>query len=144
MPAHAPLLVLLIAVTLLACNRPTWDTPTDAYMSFARAIQKQDSRTAWTGLSEESRKALEERAQVISEATGGAVRAAPQPLFFGGGFETPPVRSVKLLSQDGMQARLAVVSEGGTEREVRMVREKEGWRLDVTDLLGDMGGSLEQ
>ena len=144
MSARVQLLFLLPAVALLACNRPKWDTPTDAYMSFARAIKKQDSRTAWSGLSTESKQALEARAKAISESTGGAVRPAPQPLFFGGGFEAPPVRSVKLLSQEGKEARLAVVSEGGAEKEVRMVREEEGWRLDVTDMLGEMGGSLEQ
>lgn len=144
MPVRVMLLISALAVASLACNRPKWDTPVDAYLSFVRAMQKGDSKTAWYGLSTESKQALEARAKEISEATGGAVRASPQPLFFGGGFEAPPVRSVQLVSQEGKAAKLSVVAEGGTEREIRMVQEQEGWRLDVTEMLGEMGGSREQ
>jgi hypothetical protein len=144
MLSRAVLVPTAVVLVLAGCNQPRWDTPEDAYLSFVTAMQKGDSRTAWMTLSAQSKQALEARARAVSEATSGAVKPNPQPFFFGGGFDTAPVKAVRRVSQEGNAARLSVVGEGGAEREVSMIKEPEGWRLDVTEMLGEMGATRDQ
>ena len=134
-----PLLFLTFVAALGGCNRPNWDTPQSAYQSIVRAIVKQDARTAWKGLSKQSQDALDARAKALSEAAGGALSEKGIGYFLGGGFTVPPLKTLEVLSQEGNEARLAVVGHDGARQEVRMVREENAWRLDVTPLLHEEG-----
>lgn len=127
-------LILLSALTW-GCNRPKWDTPVDAYLSYARALEKKDVKTAWTALSSQTRETLKERSAEVSRVSGGAVKDMPEALFFGGNFATEPVKEVSLVKQEGSVALVSVVPRQGSAREVRMVKEDGGWKLDVSEML---------
>lgn len=135
-PTHASFLIIALALTF-ACNRPNWADPVNAYLSFARAVQKSDVKTAWGALSAESQKLLTERSKEISTASGGSVAEEPAALFFALRPSAPPVKEVKLVKEEGNVAFLSVVPEQGPAQEVRMVREESGWKLDVSGLLRD-------
>ncbi len=137
-------LIFTFVAVLGGCNRPNWDTPVSAYQSIARAMVKQDGKTAWSGLSKESQALLDERAKTLSLAAGGALNDQGIGYFLGGGFTVPPLKSLELLSQEGNEARLAVVGRDGARQEVRMVREENAWRLDVTPLLADTGDARDE
>lgn len=127
-------LIAMVAV-LSGCNRPNWDTPVSAYLSYARALEKRDVKTAWGALSTETRKVLEARSAEVTKVSGGAVKDMPEALFFGGNFATEPVKEVSLVKQDGNVALLSVVPREGDPREVRMVNEGGAWKLDVSERL---------
>lgn len=129
----------LLAVTalLLACNRPSWSTPEVAYASIARAAQKGEQQVAWGGLSEASRKELERRSKSLAAASGGALQDDPRALFFGSAAPATPIEEIKPVRQDERVAILAVRTTGGASREVRMVKEEGGWKLDVSETLKD-------
>ncbi len=124
------LLSLAVLALALGCNRPRFDTPTAAYESFARAIQKGDYDVAWSALSSNTQKLLSERAKEISAASGGSVKDDPAALFFAEGARAPQVSEIKLVREEGDGAVLAVTAAGEATREVRMVKERGGWRID--------------
>ena len=124
--AFLPLAALALAA---GCNRPRFDTPTAAYESFARAIQKGDYEVAWSALSAGTQKTLSDRAREISAASGGSVKDDPAALFFAQGARAPLVSEIKLVREEGESAVLTVTAAGAT-REVRMVKERGGWRID--------------
>ncbi len=128
----ALVLLLALAVPATGCNRPDFTRPVEAYLSLARALQKRDAKTAWNAISTDTRKRLEERAREISSQSGGAIREEPAALFFGASYDIRPVKEVKLLSEEASVATLSVVPEEGPPREVRMVKEKDGWKLDAS------------
>jgi len=125
--AFLPLAALALAA---GCNRPRFDTPTAAYESFARAIQKGDYEVAWSALSAGTQKTLSDRAREISAASGGSVKDDPAALFFAQGARAPLVSEIKLVREEGDGAVLAVTAAGDATREVRMVKERGGWRID--------------
>ena len=133
------ILLLLTGALLPACSAPRHDTPVNAYRSFHAAAQAaaQDPRkaaAAFATLSEPTRKALEARASAASEASGGALRNEPAALLFANAKVAPGVPDVQLVREEGDAATVRVASSAGT-REVRMVRESAGWRVDLTDSL---------
>lgn len=126
-----------LGLSLVGCNRPTWSTPDRAYASVARAAQKGEYDTAWSGLSDASRKGLEERSKRLAAAAGGALEDDPRALFFASSPPPPPVGEIKVVRQEEAVALLAVAAEGAPPREVRMVKEAGGWKLDMSEALED-------
>jgi hypothetical protein len=131
----ALILAVALAICASGCRRQSFDTPVDAYLSIARALQKGEGKVAWNALSSRTQELLQARARALSEESGGAVREEPAALFFGASYDRAPVKEVRVVRQEGDMAVLAVVPEEGEVREVRMVREADGWKLDATDLL---------
>ena len=130
-----PLIVLALAVTLPAgCNRPRFDTPTDAYRSFHRHAQKGELAQAYEALSTPTREALAARAKAVAAASGGSVKNDPVALFFSNVSRPADVSEVTLASEQGDAATLSVLSSG-ERRTVRMVRESSGWRVDLSQAL---------
>ena len=130
-----PLLVLALAATLPAgCNRPRFDTPTDAYRSFHRHAQKEELAQAYEALSTPTREALAARAKAVAEASGGSVKDDPVALFFSNVSRPADVAEVTLASEQGDAATLSVLSSG-ERRTVRMVRESTGWKVDLSQAL---------
>ena len=119
----------LLAVTP-SCNRPSFDTPTEAYLSFTRALQKGDVSVAYGVLSSESREKLEQRAKEISNASGGAVPSNPTALLVNISQRAPSVTEVKVLKEEGKTAVLSIAA-GEKVQQVRMVREGAAWKLDL-------------
>jgi len=106
----------------------------DAYLSFSKAARKGDAKTAFNGLTDASRKAVEERARVASQAGGKATDAAAPAWFLSLGGRIEPVEKVELLSADAGTANVRVTTPSATE-EVTLRKETGGWKVDITQML---------
>lgn len=116
------------------CRPSQEESPVTAYNSFAEALRKGDLRTAYGYLSAETRQAIEQRTQAVSAASGGVVKGDPATWVFGGVGKAPPLTEVKLLSQDGGTATVRAAA-GSFARNITMVRERTGWKVDLTEWL---------
>jgi hypothetical protein len=128
------LLLLLALPSLAGCNRPSYETPVRAYQTFLRSVQRGDEKTAYATLSKPTQDALQARAQNVAQASAGAVKADPVAFFLSNIPPPTDVAEVTLASEDGDVARVSVVSSGVT-KQVQMVRETSGWKIDLTQSL---------
>jgi hypothetical protein len=119
-----------------ACNRPRWDTPVNAYLSFTRLMQKEDLKAAYQALSTPTRSVLSERSKALAKTAGGSLRDEPAYHLFTPGLRPPEVTSVEVVKQEENIAVLSVQS-GGQRQEVQMVKEADGWRVDLSNQLKD-------
>jgi hypothetical protein len=134
--ALATSVLTLLVLGLAGCNRPRFDNPVDAYVSFARAIQKGELQLAWEALSTETRAVFEQRAKAVSDASGGAVRADPIALVFSPA-PPAPMKHPRVSREEG-EGVVILEIEGEQPDEpalIRMVREPSGWKLDLRDSL---------
>ncbi|MBN1207173.1 MAG: hypothetical protein JXB05_19975 [Myxococcaceae bacterium] len=127
-----PILVLAL-LALGGCGR-RFDTPQNAYTSFHQLLQRGEFKKAYAALSQTTQEALAARAQALKEASGGTMKSEPYELLFAN--YTPPadVTEVTLVREEGDVATVRVLSSGQT-REVRLVREASGWKIDLSDSL---------
>ncbi|WP_434382720.1 hypothetical protein [Melittangium boletus] len=130
----ASLLLLLTVPTLAGCNRPSYETPVRAYQTFLRSVQRGDEKTAYATLSQASQDALLARAQAVAQASSGTVKADPLAFFLSNIPPPADVAEVTLAGESGDTAKVSVVSSGVT-RQVQMVREPSGWKIDLTQSL---------
>lgn len=122
--------VLSLFLVLSGCNVPRYDTPQSAYRSFHRLVQKGEAQKAYDVLSQATRERLAARAQRVSEASQGAVARDPVALFFASTPTPPELKEVGLLRESGDVAVLRVITPQETS-EVQMVREPQGWRVNL-------------
>lgn len=125
---------LLAVATLGGCNRPSYDTPVSAYQTFLRAMQRGDEKTAFEALSEPTREALKARAQTAASASSGTVKADPAAFFFANAVAPTDVTEVNLAGETDGTAQVNVVFSS-EKKQVRMVREMSGWKIDLTQSL---------
>lgn len=129
---------VLLAVTFLAaalsarCGNS--GDPVQAYLDFQSALRKGEAQAAWAGLSSDTRAALEKRSHEVSEASGGAIKDDPQALFFGAASRSQDVTEVKLIDRQGERATLSARA-GDRAQVVKLVKEADGWKVDLTDSL---------
>ena len=128
------LLWLLAVVTLGGCNRPSYETPVRAYQTFLRAVQRGDDKTAYAALSQATQEALKAKAQTVASASSGTVKADPAAFFFANAVATADVTEVNLVGETGDTAQVNVVFSS-EKKQVRMVREPSGWKIDLTQSL---------
>jgi hypothetical protein len=127
--------LLLLAVPPLAgCNRPSYETPVRAYQTFLRAVQRGDEKTAYSALSQPTQEALKAKAAAAASASAGTVKADPVAFFFANVAPPPDVTEVTLAGETGDTAQVNVVFSS-VKRQVRMVREMSGWKIDLTQSL---------
>ena len=126
-----PLLVLAL-LALGGCKRA--DTPVNAYTTFHEQLKKGDYKKAYGALSQATRDALTARTQALKETSGGTVKAEPYELLFTNSAPPSDVTEVTLVGQEGDVATVRVLSSGQA-REVRLVREPSGWKIDLSDSL---------
>ena len=132
--------VCLIGLSILGCNRPNWDTPENAYRSFARAVEKNELKVAYGTLSTATRNELAARAKDIAAAAGGSVKDDPAALFFASNARLPAPTRIEVVRTVGEQATLAVyTSDKEPPQTVEMVKEPEGWRLHLLRAPPDAG-----
>jgi hypothetical protein len=125
-------LPLLALLALAGCHRS--DSPEKAYTAFHEHVKKQQFKQAYEALSQASRDAMAARTRAVQEASGGTLKAEPQELLFANSVPPTDVPEVTLVSQEGDVATVRVVSSGQT-REVRLVREASGWKIDLSESL---------
>ena len=132
----AALILLLLAGALLpACNKKNYATPVEAYLTFHEDARRSSPAT-FQALSTPTRQVLEARAKETAQASGGLLPENPAALLFMNAAVIPSVTrdQVQLVRADELQALLRVGGANGP-REVRMIKEPAGWRVDLTDSL---------
>lgn len=105
-----------------------------AYSALATSVDKGEYPKAYEALSSPTRQILEARARKLHADSDGGVRDDPASLFVSANGPTPAPDDVRLVSSDDRRAVLRVRSPRG-EREVVMVKEESGWKLDLTEAL---------
>jgi Domain of unknown function (DUF4878) len=127
----------LIAVVVLVstgCQRQRWDTPVEAFRAFQLSLKKGDAKSAWDGLSRDSRGRIEARLKAVAAASGGVVPEEAAAMALATGLRGDPIAEVTLKESSGDTA-VVVVKVKDVEREQKMVREDGKWRLDLLALL---------
>jgi hypothetical protein len=122
-------------MSVVACDKPRGNSPVNAYTSFSKASQRGDYKTAYAALSQLTQKRLATKAKEISLASGGAIKDDPAALAFSGTTRPEPLTEVKVVREDGDRCVLAATA-GGNTQPVTMVREQEGWKVDLTEKMG--------
>ena len=127
-----PLLVLAL-LALGGCGKTQFATPKDAYTSFHEHVKRGEYKLAYAALSQGTREALTARAQALKEASGGKMDAEPYELLF---MKSAPPSDVTdiVVREEGDVATVRMLSSG-QPREVRLVREASGWKVDLLDSL---------
>ena len=125
-------LVFLVAF-LAGCRREPANSPEGAYRGFIEALQKGNTRKAWSSLSASTRHKVEERSRAIAEASKGVVRDEPELLLFQG-TRPGPLGEVTQVKADETTALLQVASASGP-REVKLVKDSGKWLIDLSDTL---------
>jgi hypothetical protein len=128
-----PLLVLAL-LALGGCKKAQFDTPQNAYTSFHDMVQRQAFKEAYAALSQKTRDALTARAKALKETSGGKADAEPHELLFMNSAPPADVTEITVVREEGDEATVRVLSSGQA-REVRMVREASGWKVDLSDSL---------
>jgi len=130
-----------VAVPLAVCWISTVDcrpvqegNPVAAYNAFVETLKKGDLNGAYRQLSTPTRQAVEKRASAIAVASGGLLKPEPASLIFGGGGRAQQLTELTLLNQDGGSATVRA-SAGSFARNIPMVRESSGWKVDLTQWL---------
>jgi hypothetical protein len=129
-----PALLVLALLALGGCGKSGFDTPQNAYTSFHAQVQRGEFKKAYGALSQATRDLLTARAQAMKEASGGNVKAEPYELLFMNSAPPSDVTEITLVREEGGVATVRVVSSGQA-REVRLVREPSGWKVDLSDSL---------
>ncbi|HEU4385381.1 MAG TPA: hypothetical protein VFR85_17985 [Anaeromyxobacteraceae bacterium] len=122
--------LLALALALAACARDPG--PEAAYRSLAKAVAERDADKAWSLLSQASQKRLDALAREAAARAPGVVAPSGRQLLLGDASLTArPLSRVEVASQDGDRAVLRVEEEGRPPRQVTMVREARGWRVEL-------------
>jgi hypothetical protein len=121
-------LAILLAVP--ACQR---DLPPDAaYRALVRAMAERDEEAAWDLLSDATRKRLTERAAVAAAAAPGVVSAGARAMLAGDApLAVLPPTSIAVVQAGPEKAVLRVDAPGSGPRDVVLLRERGGWRVDL-------------
>jgi hypothetical protein len=132
-PYAMPLLVLAL-LALGGCGKNQFTTPQNAYTSFHEHVKRGEYKKAYAALSQGTRDALTARAKTLKESTGGKVDEEPYELLFMNSAPPSDVTDITLVREERDVATVRVLSSGQA-REVRMVREASGWKVDLSDSL---------
>lgn len=127
-------LLLLALLALGGCRKYSFDTPQEAYTSFHALVRRGEFKQAFGALSQNTQEALTRRAQELRTASGGNMKAEPHELLFMNSAPPADVTEVTLVREEGDVATVRVLSSGQA-REVRLVREASGWKVDLSDSL---------
>jgi hypothetical protein len=101
--------------------------PAEAVQDFATAVQKGDTATAWSLLSEHTQSEAQ-RIALAAQPDAGA--EAGRQMLFSSGLPGRPVE-VKVLSESGASAEVQTSEDGGPSRTWHTVREGGAWRVDL-------------
>ncbi len=119
------------AIAILpACQR---DLPPDAtYRALVRAMADRDEAGAWDLLSAATRARLEEKARIAAAAAPGVVPPRAASLLSGDApLAVLPPTAITVVQVASDRAVLRVEAPGSPTRDVVLVRERGGWRVDL-------------
>jgi hypothetical protein len=105
-----------------------------AYSAIATSVEKGEYPKAYEALSAPTKQILESRARQLNADSDGGVRNDPAALFISTNSQVPAPEDIRLVRSEERRAVLSVRSPRG-QREVVMVKEASGWKLDLTDAL---------
>lgn len=128
-----PLLVLAL-LALGGCGKTQFATPQDAYTAFHKHVKVGEYKEAYAALSQATKTALTARAQALKDTSGGKAELEPYELLFMNSAPPADVTDITLVREEGDVATVRVLSSGEA-REVRLVREASGWKVDLADSL---------
>ncbi len=119
----------------LSCTQPTSPTPEAAYATFALALRKGDTKTAWNALSSATKRAAQTRAQEISQSSHGMIKDEPALMLFQTGVK--PLQDMEIVGADSRSADETWIRVRGANgvQTVRMIREANQWTIDLSELL---------
>ncbi len=124
------LATLALAVASTACSRDPG--PEAAYRSLVKAVAERDADGAWSLLSRDSQKRLDALAREAAARAPGVVPPSGRQLLLGdAALASRPLELVEVASQEGDHAVLRVKEEGRPPREVSLVRQAGGWRVEL-------------
>ena len=130
-----PLLVLaLLALGGCGKNQFTTATPQDAYTAFHEHVKRGEYKEAYAALSQGTQRVLTARAQALKETSGGKTDLEPYELLFMNSAPPADVTEITLGPVEGDVATVRMLSSG-QPREVRLVREASGWKVDLSESL---------
>lgn len=121
---------LALALAAATCARDPG--PEATYRSLAKAVAERDADRAWSLLSRESQKRLDALAREAAARAPGVVPAGGRQLLLGdASLAARPLELVELLSQEGDRAVLRVKEAGRPSRQVTLLRQAGGWRVEL-------------
>ncbi len=124
---------LLVVVALVACTTPKPPPgaagPVEAVQAFSDALQKGDTATAWSLLSERTQREADAAAAKARASAGDAGPASGREMLFGSAIPAGSIEP-RLVSQSNDSAEVQTSSDAGT-RTFRVVRENGRWRVDL-------------
>ncbi|HYQ81521.1 MAG TPA: hypothetical protein VEP68_08470 [Anaeromyxobacteraceae bacterium] len=121
---------LALLLSLAACAREPG--PEAAYRSLARAVAERDADKAWSLLSQGSQRRLDALAREAAARAPGVVSPSGRQLLLGdASLSVRPLSRVEVAREEGDRVVLRVEEQGEGPREVTMVREGRGWRLEL-------------
>jgi hypothetical protein len=126
---------LWMLVLLLGCAPekppPGAAGPLEAVKSFSDAVQKGDPATAWSLLSERTRRAADEAARTARTASGRSAPESGREMLFSSALPAG-TGGAQLVSQSADTAQVRTLDpDGGKGPEFRVVRENGAWRVDL-------------
>lgn len=130
---------IIIALGLLggACARPEPE-PEQVLERFLANLRHRRADEAWRDLAAGSRAELEARHLALARAAGRPeARGTPREMLFRelGLLVLGTVQDLVLVSAPGDEARVRVLVKDGRSAEVLLVREKDGWKVELWSAL---------
>jgi hypothetical protein len=124
---------VFLALCVAGCRAP--EGPAERYRRFSDLAREGKAENAWPMLSSSSRARFEARArELAAQAPAGVIAASGPELLLGDLAVTAPrVKSAMVVRESKDAAVLSVEEEGGTKREVSLVREDGAWRVVVPE-----------
>lgn len=123
-----------IVLVLAGCSAED-GAPDRAFRAFVSAAQEGRVGDAWSLLSRPTREAMQSQFDSLVAAGAKPAEDAAHMLFSGTEQLARPIREVAVVKEEGGSAVLKIVDGAGGSREVRMVKEDRGWRLDLASEL---------
>lgn len=127
---------LSLLLVMSACKQqPSAATPELAYRTFVDALNKGQTRRAWSMLSTSTKEKAQARSKALVEATHGLVRDEPETLLFQG--SKPPQLATLLVTPVRSDESSAVLSvdDGAGPHEIKLVRDSGKWFIDFSERL---------
>jgi hypothetical protein len=126
----------IFVLLLGACHAERPD-PEEVLRTFLSDLRNGRADAAWAALSESSQKELNTRHEELVKAGAVKTDATPAQLLFEdlGLMMVNPPESIAVASPHGQEVMLRVAIKDGKSADVRMVREGDRWKVDLTGSL---------